>query len=195
MKASSLLRLLKKAIPVLLVGAVLLGRKKKAKKSLPFVKKASKRENVLQWLEPVRAAVARHPGATVPLVLGVMQLESGGNPNTMNFDKAGNPFAQGLMQLIPITQKGLGVTDPLDPEQSIEGGTKLLASNMNRYHGSVEYALAAYNQGPKYIDPLYEKGAPLVFQRKNKKGELITKDVRPYVAIVLANMAAYKDYK
>lgn len=190
----ALRRKLVKALPVIVVAVVLAKKGKSAKRKIS-VKKASTRETVLQWLPMVRKAVARNPGATVPLVLGVMQLESGGDPDATNYDKAGNPYAQGLMQLIPSTQRGFGVTDPRNPAQSIEAGTKLLAQLMNRYHGDVEYAMAAYNQGPKYIDPLYERQAPLIFQKKNKKGEWVTKDVRPYVAIAMSNMAAYASYR
>jgi soluble lytic murein transglycosylase-like protein len=198
-----LLKILKKPV-VLAAGAavvVLRGRRKKSLKKMPFVKKASTRETVLQWLPMVRAAVARHPGATVPLVLGVMQLESGGDSTATNYTtnhKTGQkePYAQGLMQLIPKTQRGLGVTNPLDPYQSIEGGTKLLADMMNRYHGDVTYALAAYNKGPRYIDDQYKVGGPVVYQVfSKKKGKMVTVDARPYVAIVLANMAAYAGVK
>lgn len=56
--------------------------------------------------------------------------------------------AQGVMQLMPATAAGLGVTDPFDVRQNIMGGAKLLAQNLSMYSGNVDLALAAYNAGP-----------------------------------------------
>lgn len=56
--------------------------------------------------------------------------------------------AQGVMQLMPATAAGLGVTDPFDVRQNIMGGAKLLAQNLSMYGGNVDLALAAYNAGP-----------------------------------------------
>lgn len=76
------------------------------------------------------------------LLSAVAKQESGYNPRAVS--PAG---AQGLMQLMPGTAKGLGVTNSFDPTQAVDGAAKMLR-DLTRRFGSTELALAAYNAGP-----------------------------------------------
>jgi soluble lytic murein transglycosylase-like protein len=86
------------------------------------------------------AAGAKH-GVSPKLLAAVAKVESGYNPHAVS--KAG---ARGLMQIMPGTAKGLGVTNAFDPAQAVDGAAKLLAGNLKEF-GSLDLALAAYNAG------------------------------------------------
>jgi soluble lytic murein transglycosylase-like protein len=79
-----------------------------------------------------------------PLLLRALagQESPDGNPHAVS--KAG---AQGLMQIMPQTQKQLGVEDPFDPVQSIFGAAKYMDEALTA-EGNPETALLYYHGGP-----------------------------------------------
>lgn len=105
------------------------------------------------------------------LIASVIRAESGFQPDAVS--PAG---AQGLMQLMPATARELGVSDPFDVHQNIDGGARYLRQMMDRFDGDLKLALAAYNAGPGTV--------------ARYDGDVPYRETRDYVKRVLAGMAA-----
>ena len=133
-------------------------------KALSATDKINKKSDIKDLI----SRVSKKHGVDEKLVNALVKQESGFNPNARS--KVG---AMGLMQLMPATAKGLGVTNAMDPEQNVEGGVKYLKSMLNRYNGNVILALAAYNAGPGAVDK-YDGVPPY-------------KETQNYVRSILAN--------
>lgn len=100
-----------------------------------------------QELEPViRRHSSRHQ-LHPALVRAVIKAESDFDPRAVS--RAG---AIGLMQLMPQTALRMDVRDMYDPDDNVGGGTKYLRLLLDRFHGNLPLALAAYNAGENAVE-------------------------------------------
>lgn len=134
-------------LPDSLIGVNGLGRTNPYEGSVSATGISGKAPRKLQTYSPLIERAARKYNVDPNLVAGVIKQESGFNPKAVS--RAG---AMGLMQLMPGTARSLGVRDPMNAEQNIDGGTKYLRQMLDKFGGDVKLALAAYNAGPGAVE-------------------------------------------
>jgi soluble lytic murein transglycosylase-like protein len=97
-------------------------------------------------IEKAIQAAATQYQLSPKLIKGVIKAESDYDANAVS--PAG---AKGLMQLMPGTARDLGVKNPFDIQQNIDGGVRYLKKMMDMFGGDVRQALSAYNAGPDTV--------------------------------------------
>jgi soluble lytic murein transglycosylase-like protein len=109
------------------------------------------------WAQPGRArtqieaeyyvtAYAQHYRVPVALARAIVERESNWQPCAIS-----PKGAVGLMQLMPATAKGLGVTDRCNLDQNVSGGVRYLAWLMRLFHNDLRLVAAAYYVGKDTI--------------------------------------------
>ena len=93
--------------------------------------------------EDMIEAASKKFGIDKKLIQSVILTESAGKA-----DAKSRANAKGLMQLMDSTATDMGVNNPWNPEENINGGTKYLSKLLAKYGGDTDMALAAYNAGP-----------------------------------------------
>ncbi|MFQ5754052.1 MAG: lytic transglycosylase domain-containing protein, partial [bacterium] len=119
----------------------------------------------------------------LPLILAVIEIESRFKPD--NVSKAG---AVGLMQLMPVTARELGLRVPMykdprnpisnprlderfAPRKNVAAGMKFLSSMINKYKKNYVLALCAYNAGPGRVD----KNVPTIRETEKHVGRVLNR--------------------
>jgi soluble lytic murein transglycosylase-like protein len=98
-------------------------------------------------IHPYVEQVAKRESLTPELLHVVIDRESSFLPCAVS-----RKGAMGMMQLMPATAAELGVANPFNPEENIDGGARYLSYLMQRFGGDLRLVLAAYNAGPGRVD-------------------------------------------
>jgi len=116
------------------------------------LKKFHQRINTrLPKYETIIKKTAKQYGFDWRLIAAIIYQESHFNPRARS-----HSGVRGLMQLTKATAQEMGVTNRLDPEQSIMGGVKYLRKLYELYDEAQGFdrtliTLASYNVGPRHI--------------------------------------------
>jgi soluble lytic murein transglycosylase-like protein len=111
---------------------------------------------------------AQRESVRADLIRAVIGEESAGRPCAVSVKGA-----QGLMQLMPTTAEQFGVTNPFDPKQNVDAGTKLLKQLLDKYGGDLAKTLSAYNAGSVRVDDA--DGVPAIAETENYVSDILSK--------------------
>jgi hypothetical protein len=95
----------------------------------------------IPYAAQIRSAAIAH--GIDPLLLAALA----SNESSFHANSVSSAGAKGLTQLMPGVASAMGVSDPFDPQQNLNGGAKYLALQLKRF-GRIDKALAAYSKGP-----------------------------------------------
>lgn len=131
-------------------------------KAINAYKKASVENFPTKYDDIIKEAAEKY---SLPenLIKAVIKQESNYVPTAVS-----HKGAVGLMQIMPQTGVGLGVTDKemlKDPYTNIMAGSRYLSQMLNRYDGRLDLSLSAYNAGPALVDRL--KRIPNIEETQN----------------------------
>jgi hypothetical protein len=104
-------------------------------------------ERILAEYGPYLTREAARHDVSLPLLVAVIAVESGGDPHAVSPKGAG-----GLMQLMPDTAARFGVADAYAPAENIRGGARYLDWLLKNFRGDAVLALAGYNAGEGAVD-------------------------------------------
>lgn len=147
-------------------------------------------------LEDIFREASEKYGISESMLKALAFTESGFNATAVS-----SSGAMGMMQLMPVTARALGIEDAFDPYENIMGGAQILAEFKNMFNGDESLMLAAYNAGPNAVKqyggiPPYEQTQALVsrvlsyMQSGVNPPETVTYDP----ATKQATSGAYSDY-
>lgn len=121
----------------------------------------------------IQRMAARY-GVEAALIKAVIKAESNFDPSAIS-----RKGAIGLMQLMPATAADLRVSNPRDPHENIEGGTKYLRYLSGLFANDLKLTIAAYNAGENAVLK-YGKNIPPY------------KETKDYVKRVVTYLALYR---
>ena len=126
-----------------------LAKIKDISKSRPFTSRLTEEQTVSRERRKIKTSIlkaAQKYDLPVNLIKSVIRAES-----NFQIKAVSHAGAQGLMQLMPATARELGVKNPFNIEQNIDGGARYLRKMLDSFGGDLKLALAAYNAGPEAV--------------------------------------------
>lgn len=126
-------------------------KKRSAKKKTRVIGCGSKEDGTLtdraaQYM-PLINRLAKQYSISKHLIMAVVATES-----CFDSKAVSSAGARGLMQLMPITARELGVKNPFDHEENLRGGVQYLGKLSKRFNYNPKLTLAAYNAGPGNVE-------------------------------------------